>query len=101
MNVKPIGIEASQLNTPHLSEVAKEFESLFLDIVLRAMRKSIPKSEFIDGGNAEEIYRSMLDSEYAKLMSKQGVTGLAESIESQLNQMKGRHAYHPPKLDLP
>ncbi|MFW7377892.1 MAG: rod-binding protein [Oligoflexus sp.] len=48
------------------------------------MRDSIQKSDFIDGGNGEEIFRSMLDSEYAKSLASQRSTGLAESIERHL-----------------
>ncbi|MBI2601597.1 MAG: rod-binding protein [Deltaproteobacteria bacterium] len=101
MDIKPVGVDTGPIANPQLHEVAEEFEALFLDIVMRAMRKSVTKSGFIDGGNAEEIYASMLDSEYAKLMSKQGVSGLADNIERQLNQMQGRHAYKPPRLAPP
>ena len=57
-----------------------------MEIVLRSMRKTINKSKFIDGGNAEEIYRSMLDGEYAKIMAQRGTSGLASAIEKQLLQ---------------
>ena len=55
-----------------------------MEIVLRSMRKTINKSKLIDGGNAEEIYRSMLDGEYAKIMAQRGTSGLATAIEKQL-----------------
>ncbi len=67
-----------------VKKVARDFESLFLDIVLKAMRQSVMKSGLIDGGNAEDIYRSMLDSEYSKIIAKQGATGLSEIIENQV-----------------
>jgi len=53
------------------------------------MRSSVQKSGLVDGGNAEEIYTSMLDSEYAKQMSSQGNSGLAQMIERQLLQTMG------------
>lgn len=67
-----------------VKKLANEFESLFLDIIVRSMRQSIQKSGLIDGGNAEEIYRSLLDSEYSKNMAAQRTTGIADAIEKQL-----------------
>ncbi len=75
-----------------LKKVARDFESLFMDIVLKAMRQSVVKSGLIDGGNAEEIYQGMLDSEYSKIMAEQGTTGLAQMIEKQvLGKMRLGH----------
>jgi len=67
-----------------IKKLSEEFEAIFLEIVLKSMRDSVQKSDFIDGGNGEEIFRSMLDSEYSKSLASQRSTGLAESIESHL-----------------
>ncbi|MCB9228061.1 MAG: rod-binding protein [Deltaproteobacteria bacterium] len=67
-----------------IRQVAHEFEAIFLETVLKSMRQSIHKSGLINGGNAEEIYRGMLDSEYSKTMSQTGQTGLADMIFKQL-----------------
>ncbi len=72
-----------------VKKLAREFESIFLEQMFRSMRSSVQKSGLIDGGNAEEIYTSMLDSEYAKEMSAQGNAGLAQMIERQLMQSMG------------
>ena len=64
-----------------VKELANQFESLFLGIVLKSMRDSVQKSKLIDGGNAEEIYGSMLDGEYSKQMAEQRHTGIADNIE--------------------
>ncbi|MBP9706045.1 MAG: rod-binding protein [Oligoflexales bacterium] len=65
-------------------ESAQEFESMFLELVLKSMRDTVIKSELIDGGSAEDIYQSMLDQEYAKNMASTGITGLADVLEKQL-----------------
>lgn len=67
-----------------IKKLSEEFEAIFLEIVLKSMRESVPKSKLIDGGNGEEIFRSMLDSEYAKSLASQRSTGLADSIQSHL-----------------
>jgi len=79
-------IETQKKSGEHskIKELANEFEALFLDIMVRTMRQSVQKSGFIDGGNAEEIYRSMLDTEYSKNMAAQRTSGIADAIEKQL-----------------
>lgn len=76
--------KAKQDKREKIKEAAQDFESLFLNIVLEKMRKTVEKSGLIDGGNAEDIYRSMLDQEYAKIMSQENFTGLSAMIEKQL-----------------
>lgn len=48
------------------------------------MRNSVMKSDLMDGGHAEEVYRGMLDSEYAKNLAYQDMTGLSQNIEKEL-----------------
>ena len=74
----------AQSETEAIKKLSQEFESVFLGIVLKSMRDTVPKSELIDGGNGEAVFRSMLDTEYAKAMAKQGSAGLSEMIEKQL-----------------
>ena len=80
-------------------EVAKDFSSLFFDTVLQNMRKSVAKSEFLGGGHAEDMYQSMLDSEYAKIMAKQDQTGLARMIAAQLSKMSDKARSTVKKVD--
>lgn len=67
-----------------IAAVARDFTSIFYEMVLNSMRKSIPDSKLIDGGNAEDIYRSMLDGEYAKIIADQDRSNLSTMIERQL-----------------
>ncbi|MFK7873923.1 MAG: rod-binding protein [Oligoflexales bacterium] len=79
--------------TAEIEKVSEEFASIFMELVVDAMRSTVPESGLIDGGNAEEIYRSLLDSEY----SKQLVTGpgkkLAEDLKKQLLARQGGTQY--------
>lgn len=91
-----------------IRDLSQQFESIFLNLMLTAMRKSVPKSELMDGGNGEEIFRSMLDQEYAKSMAQRDMTGLARAIEAALigkpsaaksiTQLKGNSAYKAQSL---
>ena len=67
-----------------LKQASEDFEAIFLETVLKSMRQSVMKSGFMDGGHAEDLYRSMLDSEYAKSMSGLDQTGLSRIIYQQL-----------------
>lgn len=67
-----------------LGKLAEDFESVFLELVLKNMRNTVQKSELVDGGNGEEIFRGLLDAEYSKSLSSQKNSGIAESIEKQL-----------------
>ena len=65
-------------------KVAKEFEALFVGIMLKSMRDTVGKDSMTYGGHGEDIYRSLLDQEYAKAISDNHGLGLAERIESDL-----------------
>lgn len=82
--------ELSANNLEKLENAASQFESLFMDLMLQSMRKTVQKSGFMDGGHAEELYRSLLDSEYAKIMAQTNMTGLSQKIVEQLLQ-KGQY----------
>ena len=62
--------------------VAKEFETIYLDMMLKSMRQTA-KPE--DESNAHDIFQSMLDGEYTKLMADSQNFGIRDLI---LNWMK-------------
>jgi flagellar protein FlgJ len=65
-------------------KVAKEFETLFVGMMLKSMRETTGKDKLTNGGHGEEIYRSLLDQEYAKALTEHGGVGLAAMLERQL-----------------
>lgn len=67
-----------------LRQACQDLESVFVYRLLSAMRASIPRSGFITRGMATETFESMLDEEYAKIISRQGSLGLADTIYQQL-----------------
>ena len=86
--VAPPGASESDLqqgdDIATIGKLSQEFESLFLEIVLKSMRDAVPKSELFGRSNGEDIFRSMLDGEYAKQMAAQKFSSLGQSIEEQL-----------------
>jgi flagellar protein FlgJ len=64
-----------------ISEVCKEFESLFLNYLLKEMRTTIPKSGLWEGGQTEQIYTSMFDENLSRELAQHGGIGLAQIIQ--------------------
>ncbi len=65
-------------------KVAKDFEAMFVGIMVKSMRDTVGKDSMTYGGHGEEIYRSLLDQEYAKAISDNNSLGLADRIEKEL-----------------
>lgn len=69
-------------------EMAKQFESLFIDSMLKQMRQA--SSSISDGGlfdsNDMKLYQQMFDQQLALSLSQGGGMGLADMIERQLQQ---------------
>lgn len=75
---------ASRNSQQELRRAAQDFESLFINQMLKSMRDTVVKSDLFHGGNAEEIYSSMLDTELSKSMASAGGIGLADMLMKQL-----------------
>lgn len=78
--------KAAAGETAAAKKVAKEFEALFVGMMLKSMRETIGKDELTNGGHGEEVYRSMLDQEYARSLTEHGGVGLTAMLERQLGE---------------
>mgnify|MGYP001576401297 CR=1 FL=1 len=73
-----------------LREVAKEFEAVFLNQLVSAMRKTVGESGLIDKGEGEKVFEGMLDEEWARnLAGRHGAGGLSDLIYRQLSRRMG------------
>ncbi len=68
-----------------LKAACTEMEAVFLNLLLKEMRKSVPKGGLIGNSSQENIMRSLLDSELTKNMAQSGGVGLAEMLYRQLS----------------
>lgn len=87
-------------NLAQVKKLSEEFEAVFLEIVLKSMRESVQKSDLTNGGNGEQIFQSMLDSEYSKNLATYQSTGLASTIMESLTQRMGDVPVPAPTEDL-
>lgn len=92
LNIVTAGIEENKIKKREnkekedLKKVSQDFEALFLKKLFDEMDKTVDrKDSLFDGGNAEEIFRGMLNDERAKSISKSGGIGLGELIYKQLS----------------
>ena len=67
-----------------LKSAAQQFEAVFLQMVLKAMRDATPKEGIFDSEQSR-LYQSLLDQQMAQTLSAKGSTGLAALIEKQLS----------------
>ncbi len=64
--------------------VAEEFEAIFLSRVLEHMFAGLPTDGPFGGGHAEGIFRSMMNQEYAKSVSRSGGVGIADAVYKEI-----------------
>lgn len=66
-------------------KVSQDFEALIVGMMMKSMRETVGKDKLTGGGHGEEVYRSMLDQEYAAASVKRGGgLGLAKMIEKDI-----------------
>jgi len=75
-----------EIKDAKLWNVAKDFEAMFLQQMLEAMRKTIPESKEHPKSYADGMYASMMDQAVAKAGSERAPLGLAMTIYKQLER---------------
>ncbi|MBA4141803.1 MAG: flagellar assembly peptidoglycan hydrolase FlgJ [Nitrosospira sp.] len=83
--VNELRVTANRTGQDGLEAAAKQFEALFLNMILKSMRDATPKDSLMDSEQSR-FYLSMLDQQLSQSMAARGV-GLAEVMMRQL-----RHA---------
>ena len=68
-----------------LKEACQGFEAMFLDIMYREMKKTVPKDKLFGHSNAIEIFEEMRDTEIMKNMAARGGIGIADLMYQQLS----------------
>ncbi len=67
-----------------IAGAAKQFEAMFLGMIMKSMREATPKDGLFDSEQTK-IYTAMLDQQFAQQMASRG-TGLADTIARQLSR---------------
>jgi flagellar protein FlgJ len=91
-----------------LRAAAEQFEAYFIQETLKAMRKTVEKSDLLDSQHAD-MYQDLFDKEVSVQMARRGGVGLANMLEremarresGQLPSTQQALALHPQQPALP
>lgn len=75
--------EAASDPAEALRPVARQFESVFLQMMLKSMRAAVPEGGLFDSQDSA-VYRDMFDNQMAVNLAEQGGVGLADVMVRQL-----------------
>ena len=76
---------AAKGDDKELKEVCNEFESIFINMMYKQMKATVPKSDFLNSDSATELFQSMLDDELCISASKRGI-GIGDVMYKQLSK---------------
>lgn len=82
---KKLRAAAEKGDDSELREVCKDFEGIFVRMMYKQMKATVPKSDYLQSDSATEIYNSMLDDELCDAISKRGI-GLGGVMYKQLSR---------------
>ena len=69
-------------------KAAQEFEAVFLTQILETMYSGLEPNPMFGGGNAEKLFRSMINEKTAQSMAKNGGIGLADAVYSEIIRLQ-------------
>lgn len=96
---KPLTPE-QQAALKKLHEAATQFEGVFLNMLMSAMRDTVPKQTiFGKDSGAEAMWQGMLDQKQADAIAQSGSLGVARIMENQLRSAVLNDANRESKTD--
>ncbi len=69
-----------------LQKATENFEAVLLNMVLKAMWKTIQKSDLFEKSNSTQIYEGLMLSSLSEEMSRNGGMGIAKVLYEQLSK---------------
>ena len=69
---------------PTLREAAQEFESLFIDQMMKSMRSTVPDDSLTGSDSGQGIFNDMLDQERSRQIAFTGGFGIGDMLYQQL-----------------
>lgn len=69
-----------------LRQACADFESIILEKFLKMARENAPEDGLLDGGFAEDMYRSLHDQELAQQLAAGPGMGFGEMLYQQINR---------------
>ena len=79
-----------------LRETAQDFESVFVFQVLDTMYQGLGTDGLFGGGQAEKMFRSIMNEEIAKSISAHGGFGIGKAVYGELLKLQEMHNVNGP-----
>ena len=70
------------------AKTAQDFEAFFLSQAMDSMFAGIESDKLFGGGEGENVYKSLLTQEYAKVAAKSGGVGIADAVQREILRMQ-------------
>jgi Rod binding domain-containing protein len=80
-------------NLTKIRETAEEFEAVFLSQMMKPMFEGIHAPEPFGGGQAEDMWQSLMVDEYGKAIAKSGGIGIADAVMAEM--LRAQEVQHP------
>lgn len=74
----------SERDDRKLKEACQDFEALFLSSLLKAMRKTVQKTDLFGSDSGEQTFQEMMDMEISKSAARNSSMGVADVLYKQL-----------------
>ena len=87
-NIKKMSEKQDSNNSDQkLKKAVSDFSAVFLKMMFKSMRSTLPENKYLDGGYAQEVFTDMMDKEVSKLGSGQSTfKNLNKVMFEQLSQ---------------
>lgn len=75
-------------NANEIRAIAQDFEAFFAGLVFDEITAELEPDPLTGGGQAEGMFRSLLNQEYGKSVARTGSLGIADIVQRQLLQLQ-------------
>ncbi|MEK9554218.1 MAG: rod-binding protein [Gammaproteobacteria bacterium] len=77
-----------QADNEAIEQTAQQFEAMFIQMVMKSMRATIPEGGLLDS-NQTKTFEQLLDQQFAMAMSDRRSTGISQMIEQFIRRSTG------------
>ncbi len=83
-----------------LQKATENFEAVLLNMVLKAMWKTIQKSGLFEENSSSQIYEGMMQSSLSEEMARNGGMGISKALYQQLSKEHKQYNHDPNMLPI-
>ncbi len=90
MKIQPANIRDSDAQKESLKQVSKQYEALFVNQLVSAMRKTVDRTgSLVPESHAEKTYQNLLDYEHSQRIADSELLGLSKLVYEHLLRGSG------------